>query len=96
MAKNLCLVCQLTPSSFQIWKEVQKPYCERGPGLLYFLDKCPNFFFQLPKLSKCCLGIELDPVHQVIKKNSKWIICGSTRCIPLHAATASECDKKKK
>ena len=33
---------------------------------------------------------------QVIKKSPKWIICGSTRCIPLRAATATECDKKSK
>ena len=26
------------------------------------------FFFHLPKLNKCCLGFELDPAHQVIKK----------------------------
>ena len=51
-------------------------------------------FFQLPKLNKYCLGVELDPEHQVIKK-LKWIICGSTRCIPLHAATATVCDEKK-
>ena len=25
------------------------------------------FFFQLPKLNKFCLGVELDPAHQVIK-----------------------------
>ena len=56
--KNLCLVCQLTPSLFRICKEVQKSYCGRGPGLLSFL----------PKLNKCCLGVELDPAHQVIKK----------------------------
>ena len=30
------------------------------------------------------------------KKSSKWIICWSTRCIPLHAATVTECDKKNK
>ena len=64
MAKNLCLVCQLTPSSFQICQEVQKPYCGKGPGLLCFWDECPKYiFFQLPKLNKCCLGVELDPAH---------------------------------
>ena len=26
------------------------------------------FFFQLPKLNKYCLGVELAPAHQVIKK----------------------------
>ena len=27
-----------------------------------------NIFFQLPKINKICVGVELDPVHQVIKK----------------------------
>ena len=53
-------------------------------------------FSQLPKLNKYCLRVELAPAHQVIKKNSKWIICGSTRCIPLHAAAAIENEKKSK
>ena len=26
------------------------------------------YFFPLPKLNKFCLGVELDPAHQVIKK----------------------------
>ena len=26
------------------------------------------YFFQLPKLNKFCLGVELDLAHQVIKK----------------------------
>ena len=30
--KPLLIVCQSTPSSFQICKEVQKPCCGRGPG----------------------------------------------------------------
>ena len=54
------------------------------------------YFFQLPKLNKYCLEVELDPAHQVIKKLKMDHICGSTRCIPLHAATATECDKKTK
>ena len=52
------------------------------------------FFFQLPKLNKYCLGAELAPAHQVIKK-LKMDHLWSTRCIPLHAATATESDKKK-
>ena len=31
-AKNLCLVYQVMPSSFQICKEVKKPCGGRGPG----------------------------------------------------------------
>ena len=57
------------PSSFQICKEVQKHYCGRGQGYYLFWMNAQNiFFFQLPKLNKCCLEVELDPAHQVIKK----------------------------
>ena len=52
------------------------------------------FFFQLPKLNKYCLGAELAPAHQLLKK-LKMDHLWATRCIPLHAATATECDKKK-
>ena len=42
----------------------------------------PNiYFFQLPKLNKFCLGVELDPAHQVIKKAQN----GSF--VSLHAVT---------
>ena len=65
--------------------------------ITFFLDECPIYiyFFQLPKLNEYCLGVELAPAHQVIKKSSKWIICGATSYIPLHAATATACDKNK-
>ena len=33
-----------------------------------FWMNAQNTFFQLPKLNKYCLGVELDPVHQAIKK----------------------------
>ena len=69
MAKNLCLVCQLTPSSFQICKEVQKPCCGRGRNdYLFWMNAQKIFFLQLPKLNKYFWGVELDPVHQAIKK----------------------------
>ena len=45
MAKKLCLVCQLTPSSFQICKEVRKPCRGRAQGWLSFLDECPKYIF---------------------------------------------------
>ena len=35
---------------------------------LFWMNAQNIFFFQLPKLNKFCLGVELDPVHQVIKK----------------------------
>ena len=65
MAKKLCLVCQVTPSSSQICKEVQKPYCGRDDYLFWM---SAQYFFQLPKLNKYCLGAELAPAHQVIKE----------------------------
>ena len=47
--KKRCLVYQVTPSSSQICKEVQKPCCGRGLEWLSFLDECPKYiFFQLP------------------------------------------------
>ena len=36
--------------------------------MIFFLMNAHNIFFQLPKLNKYCLGVELDPAHQVIKK----------------------------
>ena len=42
-------------------------------------------FFQLPKLNKYCLGVELDPAHQVIKKlkmDHLWVYTrGGGRCL---------------
>ena len=63
--KKLCLVCQVRPSSSQICKEVQKPYCGTDDYLFWM---SAQHFFQLPKLNKYCLGAELAPAHQVIKK----------------------------
>ena len=69
MAKNLCFVCQLTPNSFQICNKKKSFVVEGDWDDYLFLDECPKYiFFQLPKLNKYCLGVELDPVHQVIKK----------------------------
>ena len=40
-----------------------------GARMITFFVLMPKiYFFQLPKLNKYCLGIELDPAHQVIKK----------------------------
>ena len=55
-----------------------------------------NIFFQLPKLNKYCLGVELDPVHQAIRKAQNESFAGLHAVFPLHAATATECDKKQK
>ena len=85
------------PSSFQICKEVKKPCCGRGPGWLSSSDECLKFIFfssSYLNLNKYCLGVERAPANQVIK-SSKWIICESTCCIPLHAATATKCDERK-
>ena len=63
--KKFCLVCQVTPSSSQSCEEVQKPYSGRD---VYLFWMSAQYFFQLLKLSKYCLGAELAPAHQVIKK----------------------------
>ena len=63
--KKLCLVCQVTPSSSQICKEVKKPHCGRDD---YLFRMSAQYFFQLPKLNKYCLGAELAPAHKVIEK----------------------------
>ena len=41
-------------------------------------------------------GEEVASAYQVITKLKKKVICCSTCCIPLHAATATECDKTTK
>ena len=58
--KNLCLVCQVTLSSSQICREVNRD------DYLFWMN-AQYIFFQLPKLNKCCLGVELASAHQVIK-----------------------------
>ena len=51
------------------------------------------FFFQLPKLNKYCLGAELAAYAAGDKKAQNGSSV-SLHTIPLHAATATECDKK--
>ena len=69
---------------------------------IFLLDKCLKYFFSsCLNYKKCCWGRggrsgEVAPAYEVIKKLLKKIICGSTRCIPLHAAAATKCVKKKK
>ena len=59
------------------------------------MDECPKyFFFQLPKLNKYCLGAELAAYAAGDKKAQNGSSV-SLHTIPLHAATATECDKKK-
>ena len=66
--KNLCLVCQVTPSTSQICREVQNLAVEGGRDDYLFWIMPKIFFFQLPKLNKYCLGVELALAHQVIEK----------------------------
>ena len=68
-----------------------------GEAMIIFFVWMPKiYFFQLPKLNKYCLGIELDPAHQVIKKlkmDHLWVYTlYPTSC----RNGATECDKKKK
>ena len=60
--KKFCLVFQVTPSSSQICKEVQKPCCGRD-DYLFWMNAQYIYFLQLPKLNKYCLGAELAPAH---------------------------------
>ena len=59
--KTLPIVCQVTPSSSQI-------AVDEMIYLFWMNAQYMYFFFQLPKLNKFCLGAELAPTHQVIKK----------------------------
>ena len=66
--KPLLSQCQVTPTSSQICNEVQKLFPWKGAGKIIFLRLMPKrYFFKLAKLSKYCLGVELAPVHQMIK-----------------------------
>ena len=51
--------------------------------MMTFLDDCPKYFFQLPKLNKYCLGVEMAPAYQVIKKAEKGSFVG------LHAVSCT-------
>ena len=53
------------------------------------------FFFQLRKLNKYCLGAELAAYAAGDKKAQNGSSV-SLHTIPLHAATATECDKNKR
>ena len=61
--KHLCLVCKVTPSSSQV-VENYKTLKEAGM-IIFFGWMRKIYFFQLPKLNKFCLGLELA---LVIKK----------------------------
>ena len=63
--KTSAWVRQETISSSKIGKEVQKPYCGKGPGWLSFLDYAQSIFF-----SSCLIGygIDVTPACRVIKK----------------------------
>ena len=54
--KNLCLVCQVTPSSSQV-VEKYKTLLWKETGTIIFFGWMPKiYFFQLPKLNKYWLG----------------------------------------
>ena len=60
-----------------------------------FWMNAQHFFFQLPKLNKYCLGAELAAYAAGDKKAQNGSSV-SLHTIPLHAATATECDKNKR
>ena len=69
--KSLCLVrqvSQVTSSSSQV-VEQYKTLLWKEAGMIIFFGWMPKlYFFQLPKLNKYCLGVELALVHNVKKK----------------------------
>ena len=69
--KSLCLVrqvSQVTPSSSQV-VEQYKTLLWKEAGMIIFFGWMPKlYFFQLPKINKYCLGVELALVHNVKKK----------------------------
>ena len=66
--------------------------------IIFFGLMQKTYFFQLPKLNKYYLGVELDPVHQAIKMlkmDHLWVYTlYPTSCH--NVTTATECDKKQK
>ena len=46
--------------------DIANKFC--SPLALRYIEVPLHIFFQLPKLNKYCLRIELAPAHQVIKK----------------------------
>ena len=80
--KHLCLVCKVTPSSSQV---VENYKTLKEAGMIIFFGWMPKiYFFQLPKLNKYCLGVELALAHQVIEKlkmDHLWVsTLGPTSC----------------
>ena len=70
MAKKPLLSLPINAQArFKFVKKYKSLTVEGDQDYYLFWTNAQNiFFFQLPKLSKCCLGVELDPAHQVIKK----------------------------
>ena len=76
---------QVTPSSSQKFvKKYKRLAVEAGGDDYLFWMNAQNKFFQLSKLNKYCLGVELAPEHQVIKKlkmDHLWVysLCPTSR-----------------
>ena len=56
------------PINAQLISNCKSLAVEGGWDDYLFWMNAQNIFFQLPKLNKYCLGVELNPAHQVIKK----------------------------
>ena len=70
---------------------------ERGQDDYLFWINAQGIFFQLPNRKQYCLW---DPSGSYVpgdkKAQNRSSVAQSTCCIPLHAAMATECDKKTK
>ena len=74
--KTLCLVCQVTPSSSPICKEVQKPFCGRGQARLSFLGECPKCTFLAAQTKKILFGGwtgSCAPGDKKLKMDHPWV-----------------------
>ena len=69
MAKKPLLSLPINAQLVSNLQRITKALLWKEAGMIIFFGWMPKiYFFQLPKLNKFCLGVELDPAHQVIKK----------------------------
>ena len=69
MAKKPLLSLPINAQLVSNMQRITKALLWKGAVMIIFFGWMPEInFFQLPKLNKYCLGVELAPAHQVIKK----------------------------
>ena len=77
MAKKPLLSLPINAQLVSNMQRITKALLWKEAGMIIFFGWMPEIiFFQLPKLNKYCLGVELAPAHQAIKKlkmNHLWV-----------------------